>query len=170
MKIFLVGLPGTGKTFWGKQLAQKLHLPFFDLDALIEKKEEQSITEIFTTKGEAYFRTLETNTLNQLVAEEKFVLATGGGTPCFNNNITTMLQKGIVVYINDELKNISARIIAEQGKRPLLNNLQQAEVIQYLQQLKQQRDIFYNQAQLIFAPNKELIEQLIFQIKAFHHA
>lgn len=170
MKIFLVGLPGTGKTFWGKQLAQKLQLPFFDLDALIEKNEEQSITEIFTTKGEAYFRTLETNTLKQLLAEEKFVLATGGGTPCFNNNITIMLQQGIVIYINDELKNISARIMAEQGKRPLLNNLQQADLIEHLQQLKQQRDVYYHQAQLIFAPNKELIEQLIFQIKAFYHA
>lgn len=170
MKIFLIGLPGTGKTFWGKQLAQKTNLPFYDLDEIIEANEQQSITQIFTIKGEAYFRKAETNTLNQLLAKEKFILATGGGTPCFNNNITIMLQQGTVVYINDKLEDISARIVAEQSKRPLFNNLKQADVIKHLQQLKLEREYYYKQAQLNFAPDKELLDNLVSQIKAFHNA
>jgi shikimate kinase len=87
-KIFLLGFMGSGKSTLGKKLANKLNVPFFDLDKIIEEQIGISIAEIFKTKGEEYFRTLETQVLKQLIYKQaKFVIATGGGAPCFNNNI-----------------------------------------------------------------------------------
>lgn len=84
MKIFIIGFMGCGKTHWGRQLSKKLQMPFFDLDLLIEEREGKGITEIFAEMGEEYFRMLEKDVL-YLVTEshETFVMACGGGTPCF---------------------------------------------------------------------------------------
>ena len=79
---------GCGKTYWGKILAQKMNLPFFDLDKLVEEREEKSIIEIFAEEGEEYFRMLEKDVLHLITeSHESFVMACGGGTPCFFNNI-----------------------------------------------------------------------------------
>lgn len=84
MKIFLIGFMGCGKTHSGKQLSAKLSLPFFDLDAKIEEHEAKSITQIFEEEGEEYFRLLEKDVLHLLCeSHESFVMACGGGTPCF---------------------------------------------------------------------------------------
>jgi len=91
MKIFLIGFMGCGKTYWGQKLSRKLQLPFFDLDAQIEEKEEKSIDAIFNQEGEEYFRLVEKDVLYLLTeSHESFVMAAGGGTPCFYNNIAYM--------------------------------------------------------------------------------
>ncbi len=85
MRIFLIGFMGSGKTHWGTRIAENLKIPFYDLDAVIVHEEGMNISEIFTVKGEEYFRYKEKQTLEDLVAkEENFVLSAGGGTPCFS--------------------------------------------------------------------------------------
>ena len=101
MKIFLIGFMGCGKTHWGQQLGKKLNLPFFDLDEQIVTEEGKSITEIFAAHGEEYFRQKEKDVLYTLTENHhSFVLACGGGTPCFYNNIDYMNKQGSTVWIN----------------------------------------------------------------------
>ncbi len=91
MRIFLIGFMACGKTHWGKLLSEKLQIPFFDLDQQVEEKEESTITQIFEEYGEEYFRLLEKDVLHLLTENhESFVMACGGGTPCFYNNIDYM--------------------------------------------------------------------------------
>ena len=88
MKIFLIGFMGSGKTHWGKELSKKMSIPFFDLDEKIVEHEDKSIVQIFAEEGEEYFRLLEKDVLHLLTeSHETFVMACGGGTPCFFNNI-----------------------------------------------------------------------------------
>src|SRR5437773_11285939 len=97
--IFLMGFMGSGKTFFGKQLAQLLNYEFIDLDELIGKNEGATIAEIFFSKGEAYFRSKESSLLKSLSQNENAVIATGGGTPCFHDNMKWMNEHGITVYL-----------------------------------------------------------------------
>src|SRR5574339_546695 len=98
MRIFLIGFMGSGKTHWGKQLAERLKLPFFDLDEVVMQSEKKTVPEIFNTNGEEYFRLKEKEMLERLVDEnESMVVSCGGGTPCFFNNIEFMKKYGTVV-------------------------------------------------------------------------
>ncbi len=91
MRIILIGFMGSGKTHWGKQVAHRLQLPFFDLDEELVKAEGKSVTDIFAVAGEEYFRLKEKETMEKLVDDhESLVLSCGGGTPCFFNNIDYM--------------------------------------------------------------------------------
>src|SRR4051794_20436872 len=104
MKLFLIGFMGSGKTHWGSRLAERFHLPFFDLDKVISEKEQKTIPEIFAEKGEEYFRYCEKQSLEQLVEENtEFIISCGGGTPCFFNNIRFMKDKGKVIWLNTEI-------------------------------------------------------------------
>ncbi|MFN8889873.1 MAG: shikimate kinase, partial [Cyclobacteriaceae bacterium] len=91
MKIFLIGLPGSGKTTLGKQVASHLSIPFVDLDAAIEKAEQRTIPEIFKQSGENYFRKIESDLLKKWAeSTTDFLMATGGGAPCFFDNVEVM--------------------------------------------------------------------------------
>lgn len=119
-KIFLVGLPGAGKTTMGMELANELGKPFVDLDLEIEKNTKSDIKSIFAEQGEAYFRQLEKKHLLQIINEiPAFVLATGGGTPCFFDNMEVMKDSGTVIYINTPIDKISKRLAVD-DTRPLL--------------------------------------------------
>src|SRR5688572_16388089 len=101
MKIFLIGFMGCGKTHWGKLLSEKLNMSFFDLDEKIVEHENRSVNQIFEQEGEEYFRLVEKDILHLLSeSHETFVMATGGGTPCFYNNIDYLKKQGITVWIN----------------------------------------------------------------------
>ena len=89
MRIYLIGLPGSGKTTLGKQVAKALNLTFIDMDEKIEQTEGKSISEIFSKEGEAYFRDIERAMLHQVAQEENCIISTGGGAPCFFDNMTT---------------------------------------------------------------------------------
>ncbi len=147
MKIFLIGFMGSGKTYWGRLLSQKLGLPFFDLDEQIVNAENQSINEIFESRGEEYFRLKEKEILHIITeSHNAFILSCGGGAPCYFNNIEYMNQAGITVWINASADTIFARLVKERSHRPLLKNLSDDELKSFIKKKFADRRIFYEQA------------------------
>ena len=167
MKIFLIGFMGSGKTHWGNLLSQKLQIPFFDLDAVIEEKEEKEITSIFAETGEEYFRMLEKDVLFLLTeSHESFVMATGGGTPCFFNNIDYMKSRGTTVWINCSVECLHNRLVKEKEKRPLISNIPDEELNSFIIKKFSDRKIFYQQAQVVMNDEDATLDSLIERI--FH--
>ena len=119
-RIFLVGLPGAGKSTVGDFIAKKIDYRFVDLDHEIEKSQGRSISEIFEIDGEDYFREIESKLLRQMTMEN-VVIATGGGAPCFNDNMDWMNQNGFTVFLNPPIGMIISRI-SNQSHRPLIGN------------------------------------------------
>lgn len=146
-KIFLMGFMGCGKSTHGKKLAKLLNRPFIDLDHYIEKKEELSIDGIFKTKGEDYFRQKETEYLNQVINRyPTSVISLGGGTPCFNNNITLILKSGLSVYIEMPAESLHFRLSQSLTARPLIQNKSAEEALEFVKTLLKKRESFYLQA------------------------
>jgi shikimate kinase len=167
MKIFLIGFMGCGKTHWGKILSDKLHFPFFDLDEKIVEHKGKSIGEIFKTEGEEQFRLLEKDVLHLLTeSHESFVMATGGGTPCFFNNIDYLKKQGTVVWINCSTDCLYNRLIKEKAQRPLIKNIRNEELKSYIIRKYSSRKIFYQQATVILPEEVITIENLVNKI--FH--
>jgi len=147
MPVYLIGLPGSGKTTLGKQLASILEIPFFDLDAEIEKQEGISIPELFEREGEELFREKERSCIQDFLNRKDFILATGGGTPCFFDNLDQMLEFGIVVFLNPSLDEILRRLDPEELKsRPLFSNSE--SIAGKLKSLLDARIDFYQRAQI----------------------
>lgn len=155
MKVFLIGMPGAGKSTLGPELAALLHYPFLDLDTEIEKETGVSIPEIFAQQGESGFRLLETKNLQTIAdATENLVLATGGGTPCFNGNMELMNSCGKTVYLKASPEILAARL-CQKGleRRPLLQGKTFAQLLSYLEETLTLRETFYLQAGIIFENN-----------------
>lgn len=149
MRIFLIGFMGSGKTHWGTRIAEKLQIPFYDLDAVIVNNEGMNISEIFLNKGEEYFRYIEKQTLEDLVnREENFVLSAGGGTPCFFNNIDFMKRNGKVLWLNTSLEALNQRLMKEKISRPLLKGITEKGLRAYIIRKLSERKIYYEQADL----------------------
>ncbi len=146
MKIFLIGMMGSGKSFWAKKLAKKWKLGGYDLDFLIESNEEKSIAEIFEEDGEAYFRKVESKLLYWFAEKKAFFLATGGGTPCFNNNIEWMNKQGITIWINEPIEILVKRLLPEKEHRPLIKHLSDQELHIFLSKKLAERTAYYQQA------------------------
>jgi shikimate kinase len=158
---------GCGKTHWGKQLSQKLQIPFFDLDSVIEEKEERDISSIFAEMGEEYFRMLEKDVLYLLTeSHESFVMASGGGTPCFFNNIDYMKSRGTTVWINCSVDCLHSRLVKERDKRPLISSIPEEELKNFIIKKFSDRKIFYQQAQVIINEDDVTLDILI--EKTFH--
>ena len=167
MKIFLIGFMGCGKTHWGRILSEKLNVPFFDLDEKIVEQQEESIAEIFETEGEEHFRVIEKDVLHLLTeSHESFVMATGGGTPCFFNNIDYLKRQGTVVWINCSTECLYNRLVKEKDKRPLIRNIPDEELRSYIIKKYSSRKIFYQQATVILPEEVITIENLVNKI--FH--
>jgi shikimate kinase len=144
--VFLVGFMGTGKTHWGKIWAEKLHYLFVDLDEVIEKDEGISVHEIFENKGEDYFRMKEAETLRQMRSEENTVIACGGGTPCFFDNMAWMNANGVSVLLKANAGFILQNIRKQLGKRPLLKDMNEEEMLSFIETKLAERETFYNKA------------------------
>ena len=167
MKIFLIGFMGCGKTHWAKILSEKLHVPFFDLDQQIVEHKGKSIPEIFETEGEEQFRLIEKDVLHLLSeSHENFVMATGGGTPCYYNNIDYLKRQGTVVWINCSTECLYNRLINEKDKRPLIANIADEDLRSYIIRKYSSRKIFYQQATVILPEEVITIENLVDKI--FH--
>jgi shikimate kinase len=158
---------GCGKTHWGKILSEKLHVPFFDLDEKIVEHKGKSIAEIFESEGEEQFRLLEKDLLHLLSENhESFVMATGGGTPCFFNNVDYLKKQGTVVWINCSTDILYKRLLKEKALRPLIKNVPDDELKSYITKKYSSRKIFYQQATVILPEEVITIENLVDKI--FH--
>ncbi len=166
LKVVLVGLPGSGKSTFGRYLSSVLNFPFYDLDQLIEEKHQMKIPDIFNNLGEGQFRNWETDTLDwALGREESFVLASGGGCPCFNGNMELINEKSISVYLDVPLDEISGRLGASRVQnRPMFSGLDQGEIILKLKSLLIERDYFYSQAKIKLSGEDFSAELLISEL------
>ena len=167
MKLFLLGLMGSGKTFWKNELAAKLKLTAYDLDQLIVAVEEASIPEIFEREGEIYFRKTEAKILKWFGEKKSFVLATGGGTPCFHQNMEWMNQQGITIWLDEPISVLTERLKNETANRPLLKNLNEQGLQLYLERQLTERTPFYNQAKIRLSGNQINLKSLLLKIKEY---
>jgi shikimate kinase len=150
LKVVLVGLPGSGKSTFGRQLAKELDFPFFDLDQLIVKRFQLTIPEIFSQLGEGQFRDWESLVLEEVLSQDaSFILASGGGTPCFNDNMDRINSLAISVYMDVPLGTISRQLQSTKTQqRPLFQGLDQGEIVLKLKSLLVSREYFYDQAKI----------------------
>lgn len=148
MKIFLIGYMGCGKSTKAKQLAARLDCPVIDLDAVIVATEGQTIAEYFAANGEAAFRELESRTLKTYPYPETCVVATGGGLPCFFDNMDWMNANGITVYLQMEPAALVSRLHNRQ-KRPLIAHLDDDQLLAFIEEKLAERAPFYHQAQVV---------------------
>jgi shikimate kinase len=146
-------MPGSGKTTVGLQLSDELKLPFFDLDKVIEKEQGIGIPEIFALHGEVYFRTLEADMLRSFSKHPAFLMATGGGTPCFHQNMQLMNREGLTVWLNWPLDVLNERL-RKSTERPLLAG----DMKEKLQLLWEKRKAIYQQAQVVIETPDQLKE------------
>ena len=167
MRIFLIGFMGSGKTFWGRKLSQKLSLPFFDLDEQVVNSENKSINQIFEGDGEEYFRQKEKEVLHIITeSHASFVMACGGGAPCYFNNIEYMNQSGTTVWLNTLIPVLFQRLVKERNHRPLLRNLSDEQLKGYIIKKFSDRKIYYEQASVYIEDENIGIDQFIEKI--FH--
>ncbi len=147
MRIFLIGYMGCGKSTFGNQLSMFLNIQFFELDTYIENKYRSKINKIFEKQSEEYFRKIEHESLIEIVNENKsFVLSTGGGTPCFYNNMEFMLNNGVVKV---PAETIYKRLILSKKERPLLKNKTNEDIKDFVYKTLTSREEFYNKAHII---------------------
>ena len=166
MKIFLIGFMGSGKTHWGRLIAERLRLPFFDLDSVITEKEGKTISDIFAEKGEEYFRYREKEILEEVVINhDEFILSSGGGTPCFFNNIEFMKKNGQVIWLNTSVEVLKKRLIRERMSRPLIRSIGEAEIRAYIIRKLGERKMYYEQADVMVNEENILLEPLLELLK-----
>lgn len=167
MRIFLIGFMGSGKTYWGRQVSQKLNMPFFDLDEQIVNSENKSITEIFATEGEEYFRLKEKEILHIITeSHSSFVMSCGGGAPCYFNNIEYMNRAGTTVWINASVDTLFKRLVKEKEQRPLLKGLSDESLKLFIKKKFSDRKIYYDQADLIIEDEDITLDHFIERV--FH--
>jgi shikimate kinase len=167
MKIFLIGFMGAGKTHWGRLLSQKLRIPFFDLDEQVESHAGKSIQEIFEQDGEENFRLHEKDALHIITeSHDSFVMACGGGSPCYFNNIDYMNQSGTTIWINTPLEVLYTRLLAEKNQRPLISKLTDEQLHNFIHKKFGDRRIYYEQASIGVEEEPVQLDHLIEKI--FH--
>lgn len=150
MKIFLTGFMGSGKTTLGQKLAHQFGIEFRDMDASIEQKAGFTIPEIFNTYGSAWFRKLENELLDEIArAEESAVIATGGGAPCYFNNMEIMNKSGVTVYLQLPPGALAERLRHGRENRPLITGKSDQELLAYIKQTLQEREPWYLQSKLV---------------------
>ncbi len=166
MKIFLIGMPGTGKTRIGQVLAGQLKIPFFDLDQEIVKNTGKDIPAIFKEFGENYFRKREREALHDLTRREgRFVLATGGGAPCFFDNMTFMNENGITIFLHVPLVDLYNKLLKGGTRgRPLLKDKTPEGLLEELQQRYEDRLPYYRMAKLEVNSSYGVIQKRVSEI------
>jgi shikimate kinase len=149
MNIFLIGFMGSGKSYIGKRLAARLGWHFLDADHVLEQKVKTTIGTLFQQHGEAHFRALEADTLRELPMMERLIVATGGGAPCFHDNINWMKANGIVVYLKAETPVLVERLQPELTHRPILAGKDENSLHEFIHTKISERAAFYEQAHIV---------------------
>ncbi len=162
MKIILLGYMASGKSTISKMLAKKLQIDAIDLDDYIVEKERLSINDIFITKGEIYFRLQENKYLLELLENKNsFVLALGGGTPCYANNIDLIKKMSNSIYLKANLNTLFDRLRNEKENRPLISSLNDEKLKEFIAKHLFERAPFYEQASHIVSIDNKTITALV---------
>lgn len=158
---------GSGKTHWGRLLSEKLGIRFFDLDEAVTEQAGKSIPEIFAAEGEEKFRMMEKDVLHIITeSHESFVMACGGGSPCYFNNIDYMNKAGTTVWINAPLDVLHHRLMKEKDKRPLIKEIPDDQLRNFIGKKFSDRKIYYELADVTMDEEPVQLEKLI--EKVFH--
>lgn len=167
MKIFLIGLPGSGKSTLGKHVASSLSLPFVDLDTIIEKVEKRTVAEIFKESGEDYFRKIESELLIKWIqSDTDYIMATGGGTPCFYTNMQEMNKAGATIFLDVSPMEIAHRIHSSRNQnRPLFDKMNFDVMKDQIETLRTRRISFYKMAKKIISDKNISSSQVLALIK-----
>jgi shikimate kinase len=162
-RIFLIGYMGAGKTTLGKAFAREMNLSFVDQDWYIEERFHKTVQEIFAERGEQGFRELERQMLHEIAEFEDVVISTGGGAPCFYDNMDFMNEKGDTVFLNVTPEVLFSRLKMASQNRPVLRGKSNEELKAFIAKTLEKRAPFYSKAKYIF--NADELED-IYQIKS----
>lgn len=159
--VFLTGYMGSGKTTVGKLLADALQYQFIDLDKYIEQKQERTIADIFALNGETVFREIERNCLHEVAQFQNTIISTGGGAPCFFDNMEFINKNGISVYLKLSVSQLAERLSEDNdGTRPLIASLIDVELENHIAEQLKKREPFYNLSGIIIE-NEESAKTVI---------
>lgn len=162
MLVFLIGFMGSGKTYTGKHLSAALNIPFIDMDTAIEDQEGKSVTQIFEDDGEFHFRNLEHQFLLDLDPNEKMIISTGGGAPCYHDNIDLMNEMGATIFIDTDKEIIAERLAEGIQKRPLLAGMNEHDLKFFYDRKMEDRRPIYEKANFqIKHQDVEVLRQLV---------
>jgi shikimate kinase len=153
--IILIGFMGCGKSTLGRKLAKQLNYQFVDADDAIEAKYKLKIKDIFSQFGEAHFRKLEEKFILEQGSQDNIVLATGGGMPCYGENMNLLNQIGTTFYLQRSVPELVHRLINAKRSRPLVQGKNQEELTQFINDLLPKREVFYLKAEHILDRNQQ---------------
>jgi shikimate kinase len=157
----------SGKSTIGREISKKLDMKFIDLDDYISRREKSSISEIFKVKGEIYFRRIESFYLSEILnSKDRFILSLGGGTPCYSNNMELILNsEASSIYIKAGIKTLVSRLTAEKNKRPLVAELEDDKLVEFVAKHLFERRFFYEQASMTVNTEDKSTEEITTEIR-----
>lgn len=164
MRVFLVGFMGSGKSYWGRRWAEQMGFDFIDLDEVIEARLGKTVSDIFEQEGEEHFRQTESDELRLLSGRENIIISCGGGTPCFHENMDWMNASGITVYLSSTPKILFDNIMQDSVRRPLVKDVNDAEILYFVEKKLKERAPFYEKATITLpatALNDKSLEQIL---------
>lgn len=154
LPIFLIGYMGAGKTTLGRGVESRTHIAFIDLDEYIEGMYGKTIKEIFKDKGEDGFRKIERDSIRELSQKEDIVVACGGGTPCFYDNMEIMNSRGLTIWLDASVEILHRRLKEGRAQRPLIANLSDDELHDFIIQSLEKRNPYYSRAKYRFCADE----------------
>ena len=149
MRIFLTGYMGCGKSTIGRKVAALMGINFIDLDKYIEERNFKSVPDIFSQEGETAFRLKESQALREVAQFEDIVIGTGGGAPCFFDNMKLMNESGITIYLAPDNETLAFRLLKSKTERPLIAGKSREELMQFIETALEKRSPFYEQSKIV---------------------
>ena len=167
-RVILIGFMGCGKSTLGKKLANKMEIPFIDSDNEIENHFQKSIGELFAEHGESHFREIEREYIKALDLRDDFVLATGGGMPCFADNMEKLNKTGTTFYMERSARELANRLANAKKQRPLIAGLQEDELLEFIENKLNEREEYYRKANVILQRDEQTPTEIMSLLKHLH--
>ena len=164
MRIFLTGYMGSGKSTIGRKVAALLGMNFIDLDKYIEERNFKSVPDIFAQEGEEAFREKERQALREVAQFEDIVVGTGGGAPCFFDNMQRMNDAGITIYLAPDNETLAFRLLKSKTERPLIAGKNKEELIQFIKTALEKRSPFYEQSKIVIRERNDLLPEEVIRL------
>ncbi len=166
MIISLIGYMGCGKSHISRTLRKRINFKLIDLDKEISTRQQSSIKNIFEKKGEIFFRKKEREVLEEILAtEDNCILSLGGGTPAYYNNMEIINQNSISIFLQTSIPQLTERLIKNKQKRPLIANISDEDLPEFIAKHLFERNTFYNQAQFTINTNNKTPEEVVEEIR-----